>query len=84
MATHGKKMLSVELDHAMIARLDKLSEHCGISRHQLMKNFIESCTEDGEFLTKIGVIYTARKMIDFLDKSKKAFAEDAKQQKLTF
>jgi len=82
MATHGKKMLSIELDFEMIERLDRLAENCGISRHQLMKNFVESCTIEGEFLRKVGIIYTAKKMRDFLTMGKRAFEAEAKQEKL--
>jgi len=82
MATQNKRLLSVELDLQTIARLDKLAEKCGISRHQMMKNFIESCTAEGEFLSKIGVIYTAKKMMNFLEIGKEAFQEDARQEKL--
>jgi len=79
MATQNKKLLSVELDIELIDRLDKLAKHCGISRHQLMKNFIESCTYEGEFLSKVGLIYTARKMMEFMERGKQAIKEDLRQ-----
>jgi hypothetical protein len=82
MTTHNKKMLSVELDLELIARLDKLANNCGISRHQLMKNFIESCTYEGEFLSKVGLIYTVKKMRGFLEMGKEAFKAESKQEKL--
>jgi len=82
MATQNKRLLSVELDLELIERLDKLAKNCGISRHQLMKNFIESCTSEGEFLSKVGLIYTAKKMKDFIEIGKEAFQEDARQEKL--
>ena len=80
--TKGKKMVTIELDPKLVDRLDKLAINCGISRHQLMKNFIESCTSEGEFLSKVGVIYTAKKMMNFLEIGKEAFQEDARQEKL--
>jgi len=82
MATHGKKMISMELDVEMIERLDRLAENCGVSRHQLMKNFIESCTIEGEFLRKFGILYTAKRMKAFFEIGKEAFEADARQEKL--
>jgi len=81
--TKGKKMVTIELDPNLVDRLDKLAINCGISRHQLMKNFIESCTAEGEFLSKVGVIYTVKKMKAFLDLGKTAFEEEARQEKLS-
>jgi len=82
MANLNKKMVTVELDKAVVDRLDKLAKKCGITRHQMMKNFIESCTAEGEFLSKVGLIYTAKKMKDFLEMGKEAFQEEARQEKL--
>jgi len=80
MATHGKKMISMELDLDTIERLDKLAQKCGITRHAMMRNFIVSCTAEGEFLSKVGLIYTVKKMRDFLELGKEAYEEEARQE----
>jgi len=77
-----KKMCSVELDKEVVDRIDKLAEKCGITRHQMMKNFIESCTAEGEFLSKVGLIYTVKKMKDFLEIGREAYEDEARQEKL--
>jgi len=82
MANKGKKMITIELDLDLVDRLDKLAETCGISRHQLMKNFIDSCTSEGEFLSKVGIIYTVKKMKNFLEIGKEAYKDEARQQHL--
>jgi predicted DNA-binding protein len=82
------KPIPVKLSDEFIFELDKLAERAGISRHQLMQNFIKVGLQDADFFEKTGVL---KAVISIRDMSKgfkkicdlgmKAFSATDKKQK---
>lgn len=52
----AKEQYTVQLDPQFVEKLDKMAEKIGVSRSQLMRNFLESAYEDAVMLDKIGLL----------------------------
>jgi len=63
-----KEAYTVQLDPEFVEKIDKLADKHGMSRSQLMGNFLQSAYEDAVILDKLGLLTAARSLIDLKEK----------------
>ncbi|OQC29190.1 MAG: Ribbon-helix-helix protein, copG family [Deltaproteobacteria bacterium ADurb.Bin072] len=55
-----KEQYTVQLEPEFVEKLDKIADDLGISRSQLMRNFLEYAYDDAMMLDKLGMFSTLK------------------------
>ncbi len=77
-----KEQYTVQLEPEFVAQIDKLADKLGLSRSQLMRNFLHTAYDDAIVLDKLGILTTVNVGQKILTKFKeKYFKEQIRSNK---
>jgi len=76
-----KTKLDISISVGVLEKINKIAEKNGLSRSNIVENFIEIALFDYELLDRLGLITIGRAVRDFLDKGFEIDIKD-KQRKI--